>query len=170
MAFRGVISHLGLTAAMKERGITKRIFADAEYAALSKAVQDWRRTALDKHFREGAVERYGYKIRNVRGQRRKRKKYKHARPLVLTGISEAMIKAAPNLTIRKRIDKRTGAEWRIVAPKYFFQYKPGVSPDKTDEMTRLTQDELDRSLEVFGKWHKRFLWRAIARKKHRQVV
>jgi len=120
---------------------------------LVSAVKLWRRQFLAGHFRPIAQSKYNYKRRSFKYTRFKKRQAKRTgrtvRPLVLTGKSERLIRADKSPPIlKKRGGKRKlgikgnrGAELRIKAEKYFFQFKPGVSPDKVDELTRLTSGE-----------------------------
>ncbi len=116
---------------------------------MQKALRNWHKNTLPRHFRRGAAGRYGYMPRDKKYNRYKQRRYGHSKPLVKTGDLQRMVSRAATI---RGTSKRARASMK--APRYLYTYKPG-QPDKADEITRLTPDEaskmaieLDRNLEV----------------------
>lgn len=180
MAFKATIEFKGMAAVMVDGTKALKGHVDkATDAGLIAAVKLWRRRYLAGHFRRAAIARYGYKERTKGYERRKAKRFRHTRPLVFTGESEKQILGNQDpVILRKRGGSRAlaragtrGAEFRIRAPKHFFQYKPGVSPDKVDELTRLIAIEIAELQKQFRQtFEQDIIKRTRGRRKVRKVA
>jgi hypothetical protein len=131
-------------------GTLKQTFEEARRSAFHEMLQYWHKTYLPMHFEPSAMKRYGYQPRsgdnepprltvtvenfvtkklhtytkaNPHYSWRKRRKKRHNRPLVWSGLSERIAENPSNFQIRvtKMITKGviTGL------PRYFFQYHKG---------------------------------------------
>lgn len=109
---------------------------------LRAATEYWHRHMAKKHFRAGAKAKYGYAERSQAHNRRKRRLYGHAQPLVFSGQARRWITTRlPPGRVRK-----TSKGWQgrvaISAPKYFYQYRKDYGqPDKAAELTTTTEQE-----------------------------
>lgn len=168
MGFRATVVYDGLAAATRDgERVLKSHLKVAIRAGLKSAVLYWRRRLMMGHFSINALTKYGYEPRSSKYNKRKWFKYGHNVPLILTGRSKDSIQGNQQPILFRKKAGIEGAEFRIVAPKYFYQYKPGVSSDKTDELTRVTDAELKRLAKVNAKQLDKTLTRITARRKRR---
>lgn len=76
---------------------------------------------------------------NQKYYHKKLRKLGHSRPLVYSGNSEAA--ARSGIRLRGTSDQAKGL---LSMPKYFYQYRKDLNaPDKADELTRTTLDEVE---------------------------
>lgn len=145
---------------------------DALEMGVTAAAMEWHRKYLPGHFTVEGGKKYGYQPRSgdneaprvlradgkpgTRANRKyswmKRRKYRHNKPLVLTGYSEQAAKAGAKVSIRKT-SNRVRAALSMALPTYFYQYRKDLNqPNKYAELTRVLdheRDELDRvAMEV----------------------
>lgn len=106
----------------------------------------WHRRMMPEHFRPSAEQKYGYKKRKTRYQQLKQRKTGQNRPLVKSGLSEKLSRAAKitgRLTVRVRLPlmrdyftmKRVSGNWGQVS--------------LMDELGRVTAQEANR---LVGMW------------------
>lgn len=106
-------------------------------AAMLKVAQTWQRDYRPQHFVAGAARKYGYAPRDRYYRRRKFLKFGHNRPLVYTGLAERKSQIARITASSRRSEVR-----HSYLPKYFFQ-KRGSAPDKFEELTTVTNTEMN---------------------------
>jgi hypothetical protein len=163
-------------------------------AGLSAAAKSWHDEDMEDHFTVAANTKYDYAprkgddepptiqkmvkvnqhseqrvMRSVPNQAyswKKRRRFKHNKPLVWTGESERGAKAAVKLSTRKS----GGSVLQGIAampqlPKHFYQYnKTHTQINKAAELTRTTPEELTRLEQVVIDVAKDVLFNAKARK------
>lgn len=157
MRIIGSITYTGLSVAELEAGGLVGAFEKAEREAMIEAGEHWQKNILPKHFGRGASARYNYEPRSVKYLRRKAARQHTTRPggsgkgtatdqnpLVFSGQSKRSILGDKTPPRYRRRHALKSVEVIINAPKHFFQYsKRGRIVDKGDEVTRLTDGELN---------------------------
>lgn len=109
---------------------------------LRNGATHWQRSFSQRHFRSGAKARYGYQPRTAGYNKRKRRRFGHAQPLVWTGESRRWARtrqAAPRI-----VKTAFGLQGRLAIkmPRYFYAYrKTRAASDKVDEFLTTAADE-----------------------------
>jgi hypothetical protein len=114
-------------------------------------IRHWHAHMLPRHFEPGAVQRYGYQARGEKYNTRKRRQ---GNPRPLVGLNykghhagEAMESLRLGIGMRNKKDGKRGV---MVAPKYFYQIR-GAAPDKPNEATRTTEDEVKVLADMYDR-------------------
>ncbi len=113
----------------------------------------WHRVARPRHFNRGAFQRYGYTPRKGGYNRRKRRKFGHTKPLVLTGETFRLsnthqVRAtAKGVTVaynslRKLNFKARGSKVNMRA-----EFET-ISPSEEKHMTELMVNSIERKLRT----------------------
>lgn len=116
--------------------------------ALKETAIFWHRRMMPKHFRPSATQEYDYKERKTRYQQLKRRKTGQNRPLVKSGLSEKLSRAAKltgRLTVRVRLPlmrdyfrmKRVSGGWN--------------RKSLMDELGTVTAKEANRLVNLFAR-------------------
>jgi len=130
MPLRGTIRYVG-----GPRAVARELRAVVK-EELQGVIAYWHRKMLKRHFKVGAVQRYRYRRRTEKYQRRKLRLKGHQEPLVWSGETRRM-------TIRQiRVSGTSkSARGTMSAPRYFWMTGAG-QPNKPAELTAVTRDEV----------------------------
>lgn len=151
MALRAQVEMLGLTVEFADTAKAYRYATRIFGQGLANAAVVWRDKYMPGHFETWATRKYGYEARTRKYEKRKRIKYGHNRPLVLTGQT---LRMATQQLLDPKISNRAGkigAEVRIRAPRHFFMFNKNDGRkfiDKRDELTRTVESERARLAQV----------------------
>lgn len=115
-------------------------------------VQRWHRHRLPVHFTHRAKAMYGYREREGGHEDRKKRRFGHTLPLVFTGASKAAMLSQVRVTSSAR-----GARGYLFPEKYFWMRFGETHPDKPDEVTRVTE----REVQALAKFHERLVTRRL---------
>jgi len=145
--------------------------SEANKFALGEAVKTWWRVFMPEHFEVEATVKYGYQprkgdnepptvlkrvyknqydkvgtmrmVRNNAYSWKKRRKFKHNRPLVFTGKSYQMARSQITVRTGKRKSGEIFARGAMPVPHYFYKYRKDLNqPDKYAELTKTTPAEV----------------------------
>ena len=130
-------------------------------AAYADAADYWHRVIRPKHFRESARRAYRYKQRRPKTVETKRRKQKHALPLVLTGRSKKQTEARQISATSKRatLRMRTGDIGR----------NPAARIDTAAELVRISPADARLIGERFARFIERNV-RAIREIRQKRIA
>jgi hypothetical protein len=124
---------------MRPAGVLLKRLMPISFVEAQEVIKNWHKGTLPKHFKNKAFSDYGYKKRTKSYQKYKDKK--HLGPLVFSGKSRDILKAAIRLGGTPK--KVTGA---MSAPRYFWM-KPANQPNKPLEIVTTTKKEREDMAE-----------------------
>jgi hypothetical protein len=139
-----------------------KAFRPAVKQALQDTLEMWWRRLLPKHFRAGAVGRYGYDKRTRKYQIRKAQKKGHQQPLVFTGDLKRMVTRRAAFS-----GSRTRATVTLQGPWYAQMIRKNTrGPDIAGEVTTVTPAEQ----RVMDQLVDRNVTRALNQSTEREVI
>lgn len=153
MAYKVVMTLSGFAAAPKT---AVKLGAQA---GLRAAAEQWKRRVLPGHFTLEAKNKYGYRPRTAKHEKRKARVFGHRIPLVFSGKSQMIARAFSKVSTRGKGmlesgEKTVRATVRFPGlPRYFYvRYGAGENESKEnrpfEEMTRMIDSELAESAAV----------------------
>lgn len=146
--------------------LTVHLDAQGSYTAKAKELKpileetheqiglDWHEKKLPGHFKYSAYQKYGYKPRSIRYERRKQRGYRdkygvqhagHRRPMVWSGESERDMTSGARINASSKLLRVT-----MNAPKHFFAFRKDLNqPNLAIEATTLSDPEV----KEYAKFH-----------------
>jgi hypothetical protein len=114
---------------------------------MTDAAMYWYSNYFPFHFTEFAGAKYGLSRRNEKYTKKKERLMGHSKYLVYTGRSQLTAMTGAKLKIQNSDIAKV--DLNIMAPHYFFMYKPG-SPIKQEEAVTVTGGEMEAQKEIIA--------------------